>query len=109
MPVHAVLAEDDPLGGSGPVELAALAARPLITPNTPDDIRHAEKLFADAGVPLPRVIGATSVETVRGLVAAGSGFALMHQRGRATTTLDGGGSARSESPTTCLPPPSAWP
>lgn len=109
LPVHALLADGDPLGGSGPVELAELAARPLVTLNTPDDIRHAEKLFANAGVPLPRVIGAASVETVRGLVAAGSGFALMYQRSRATTTLDGGGCARSGSPATCLPPPSAWP
>ncbi|MFC8626161.1 LysR family transcriptional regulator [Streptomyces anulatus] len=90
LPVHAVLADGDPLGRSGPVELAGLAARPLVTLNAPDGIRHAEKLFANAGVSLPRVIGAASVETMRGLVAAGSGFALMYQRTEATTTLDGG-------------------
>lgn len=30
------------------------------------------------------------METTRGLVAAGSGFALMYQRTEVTTTLDGG-------------------
>ncbi|MFJ8252339.1 LysR family transcriptional regulator [Streptomyces sp. NPDC094466] len=90
LPVHAVVADGDPLGRSGPVELAELATRPLVTPNAPDVVRHAEKLFANAGVPLPRVIGAASVETTRGLVAAGSGFALMYQRTEVTTTLDGG-------------------
>lgn len=90
LPVHAVLADGDPLGRNRPVELAELAARPLVTLNAPDVIRHGEKLFANAGVRLPRVIEAASVETMRGLVAAGSGFALMYQRTEATTTLDGG-------------------
>ncbi|MER5555529.1 LysR family transcriptional regulator [Streptomyces sp. NPDC002793] len=90
LPVHAVLADGDPMGGTGSIGLDELATRPLVTLNSPDIIRHEEKLFAEAGFPLSRVIKAASLETVRGLVAAGHGFALMYQRASPTTTLDGG-------------------
>ncbi|MFJ4966515.1 Hydrogen peroxide-inducible genes activator [Streptomyces sp. ADI96-02] len=90
LPVHALLADGDPLGGTGSIGLDELATRPLVTLDSPDIIRQGEKLFADAGVPLPRVIRAASLETMRGLVAAGSGFALMYQRAASMATLDGG-------------------
>ncbi|MFI8436033.1 LysR family transcriptional regulator [Streptomyces sp. NPDC079020] len=90
LPVHALVADDDPMGLSGPLGLDELAVRPLVALNDPAVLRHAETLFADAGVRMPRVMTATSVETVRGLVAAGAGFALMCQRVPSTTTLDGG-------------------
>ncbi|MFF3734347.1 LysR family transcriptional regulator [Streptomyces sp. NPDC002476] len=90
LPVYALLADGDPMGRAGTVGLHELAARPLITLNAPTVLRHFEKMFAGAGVPMPRVMTTASPETMRGLVAAGSGFALMYQRTPNMTTLDGG-------------------
>ncbi|WP_316528031.1 LysR family transcriptional regulator [Kitasatospora brasiliensis] len=86
------LLPDDP-GSSrddGPVPLARLADRPLVALDDPPLLLHFEKCFADAGVPLPPVITAAGPETVRGLVAAGCGFALSYQRTHRPATLDGG-------------------
>lgn len=90
LPVHALVAENDPLGRAGPVRLADLAARPLITLDSPAVARHFEKLYADVGTRPARVIPAASLETLRGLVAAGCGVALMYQRAANMATLDGG-------------------
>ncbi|MFJ2775400.1 LysR family transcriptional regulator [Kitasatospora sp. NPDC087315] len=90
LPVHALVADGDPIGRAGPVNLAELAARPLVTLNIPAVLRHFETMFADTGVPMPQVMTTTSLETMRGLVAAGSGFTLMYQRASNMTTLDGG-------------------
>ncbi|MFB7634873.1 LysR family transcriptional regulator [Streptomyces sp. NPDC056149] len=87
--IYALMADDDPQSMTGPVDLAELATRPLIALHTSAALRHFEKLFANAGVPMPEVITTTSLETMRGLVAAGSGFALMYQRGASGATLDG--------------------
>ncbi|MGW5066490.1 LysR family transcriptional regulator [Streptomyces cyaneofuscatus] len=103
LPVHALLAEGDPVGVDGPVSLAELATRPLVTLDDSDVVRHSEKLFAEAGVPLPRMIEAAGIETVRGLVATGSGFALMYPRTEARTTL-GGGTVRTVAVADDLPP-----
>ncbi|MFF3631567.1 LysR family transcriptional regulator [Streptomyces sp. NPDC002164] len=90
LPVYALLADGDPMGRAGAIGLDELAARPLVTLNAPTVLRHFEKMFASAGVPMPRVMTTASPETMRGLVAAGSGFALMYQRTPNMTTLDGG-------------------
>ncbi|MFG3244488.1 MULTISPECIES: LysR family transcriptional regulator [unclassified Streptomyces] len=90
LPVHALLAEDDPMGLTGAIGLDELATRPLVTLDVPAGLRHVETVFATAGVRMPRVITTTSMETMRGLVAAGSGFALMYQRAAHGRTLDGG-------------------
>jgi len=90
LPAHALLADDDPMGRAVSVGLDELATRPLVTLNCPAVVHHLEKVFAGAGVPMPEVITATSLETMRGLVAAGSGFALMYQRASHVSTLGGG-------------------
>ncbi|MFB6877489.1 LysR family transcriptional regulator [Streptomyces sp. NPDC056323] len=90
LPVHALLADGDPMGMTGSIGLDELAARPLVTLNVPAVIRHFETMFATAGVRMPQVITTTSLETMRGRVAAGSGFALMYQRASHAGTLDGG-------------------
>ncbi|MFJ5069067.1 LysR family transcriptional regulator [Kitasatospora sp. NPDC088556] len=90
LPVHALLADDDPSGLAGPLALDELAGRPLVALNVPSVLRHAERMFSRAGVRMPRVVKAASIETLRGLVAAGAGFALMYQPARTATTLDGG-------------------
>ncbi|MFF2960273.1 LysR family transcriptional regulator [Streptomyces sp. NPDC057963] len=87
---YALLADGDPMGEAGRIGLDELAARPLVTLNIPTVLRHFEAIFADAGVPMPQVVTTTSLETMRGLVAAGSGFALMYQRASNVMTLDGG-------------------
>lgn len=90
LPMRALLADDDPCGHGGPVRLAELAERPFVTLDDPPLMLHFEKFFADAGVPLPPVITAAGPETVRGLVAAGCGFTLVHQRAHRATSPDGG-------------------
>ncbi|MGV9269596.1 LysR family transcriptional regulator [Kitasatospora sp. NPDC003701] len=90
LPVHALVADGDPIGGAGAVGLDELATRPLVTFDSPTVLRHFENMFARAGVRMPDVMTATSLETMRGLVAAGSGFTLMYQRASHVATLDGG-------------------
>lgn len=90
LPIYALLADGDTLGKSGAIGLDELSDLPLVTLNIPRVLRHFEKLFADAGVPMPKVITTTTLETMRGLVAAGFGFALMYQQSSTVTTLDGG-------------------
>ncbi|MFF2115726.1 LysR family transcriptional regulator [Kitasatospora sp. NPDC058184] len=90
LPMRALVADDDPCGRADPVRLAELAERPFVALDDPPLLLHFEKFFADVGVPLPPVVTATGPETVRGLVAAGCGFALVHQRAHRATTLDGG-------------------
>ncbi|MFE4517164.1 LysR family transcriptional regulator [Kitasatospora sp. NPDC056783] len=82
--------EDDPVGRAGPVPLARLADRPFVALDDPPLLLHFEKSFAEAGVPPPPVITAAGPETVRGLVAAGCGFALAYQCVHRATTLEGG-------------------
>ncbi|GAB7028630.1 LysR substrate-binding domain-containing protein [Streptomyces platensis subsp. malvinus] len=89
LPVYALLAEGDPSGKNGSVALGDLVTRPLVTLDSPSVLRHFEKLCANAGIRMPHVIRTTTLETMRGLVAAGAGFALMYQRAANTTTLDG--------------------
>ncbi|MCX4736598.1 LysR family transcriptional regulator [Streptomyces sp. NBC_01363] len=105
LPVYALLADDDPLSRANSVGLDELAARPLIALNTPATLRHFDKLLANAGVRMPQVITTTSLETMRGLVAAGSGFALMYQRAASGATFDGG-SVRAVEIADVLPPSS---
>ncbi|MFJ9615526.1 LysR family transcriptional regulator [Streptomyces noursei] len=90
LPMHALLADDDPMSAAGSLGLDELAARPLVTLDDPAVLRHCEAVFADRGVRMPRVITTTSLETLRGLVAAGAGFGLMYQRAVHASTLDGG-------------------
>ncbi|MFD8826942.1 LysR family transcriptional regulator [Streptomyces sp. NPDC059605] len=89
LPVHALVAEDGPGADDGRVSLGELVARPLVTLDSPPLLRHFEKLCVDAGVAMPPVIRTTTQETMRGLVAAGFGFALMYQRASPVTTFDG--------------------
>ncbi|MFC9862125.1 MULTISPECIES: LysR family transcriptional regulator [unclassified Streptomyces] len=90
LPVHALVADSDPMGRAGFVGLSELAARPLIALNAPAVLQHFEMMFARAGVSMPQVMTTTSMETMRGLVAEGSGFALMYQRASHAMTLGGG-------------------
>lgn len=89
LPVHALLAGGDSRGEDGSLTLGELVTRPLVTLDSPPVLRHFEKLCANAGAPMPQVITTTTIETMRGLVAAGSGFALMYQHALSMTTLDG--------------------
>ncbi|OSC42268.1 LysR family transcriptional regulator [Mycobacterium decipiens] len=90
LPIYGLLPHDDPCGDVGSIGLAELASRPLVTLNTPGVLHHFENLFAHAEVEMPQLITTTSIETMRGLVAAGSGFSLMYQRASNATTLGGG-------------------
>jgi len=104
LPLHALLPGDDPRGKDGPLTLAGLGTRPLITLDSAPLIRHFEKLYANEGTPMPQIITAAGTETVRGLVASGAGIALTYERASTTTTLDGGTlrTTRLTAPTTSL-------
>lgn len=85
LPVYALVPDEDPLAVAGTATLGELAARPLIALDCPRTMRYLARLF-DA---VPPVITTSSLETTRGLVAAGAGFALTHQPAEHATTLDG--------------------
>ncbi|AXG81954.1 LysR family transcriptional regulator [Streptomyces paludis] len=89
LPLYALLAKDDPRAVEGRISLGELVAQPLVTLSSPSVVRHFEQLCVSAGAPVPEVIKTTTLETMRGLVAAGLGFALMYQRASSVTTLDG--------------------
>jgi DNA-binding transcriptional LysR family regulator len=61
-------------------------------------------MFEQAGVPLPEIIRTTSFETMRALVAAGDGFAIVNrlphllrapESGILTVGIDGAGEVRT--------------
>jgi DNA-binding transcriptional LysR family regulator len=92
-PMYAVISHRHALADAERASLAELAEEPLLMLELPPASAHhgyMQSVFAQAGVPMPRVIRATGLEAMRGLVGAGMGFMLTHHRPRSTETLDGG-------------------
>lgn len=71
------------------VSLAELSAHTMVTYDVVLTVGRSLDLFHDAGVPLPAEVRATSVESVRALVAAGAGFSILNQRWGTDVTADG--------------------
>jgi DNA-binding transcriptional LysR family regulator len=89
IPLHAVLARRHRLASRPAVSLAELAEYPMVLLNLPQSRDYFLSLFTARGLK-PRIAQETpSFETLRGLVASGNGFAVMHSRPPSRQTLDG--------------------
>lgn len=88
---YALVSPRHPVVGRNRVTLAELAARPMALLDLPELSRLMLGMFTDAGVPLPETARTTSFETLRALVAAGDGFAIVNRRPRPPDATDGTG------------------
>lgn len=89
MPLHAVLARRHPLARRAEVTLAQLAECPMMLLSLPHSRDYFLSVFTSRGL-RPKVAQETpSFETLRGLVASGNGFAVLHSRPLSRQTLDG--------------------
>jgi DNA-binding transcriptional LysR family regulator len=89
MPLHAVLARNHRLAREKDVTLEQLTQYPMVLLNLPQSRDYFLSLFSSRGL-RPRIAQETpSFETLRGLVASGDGFAVMHSRPASQQTLDG--------------------
>jgi DNA-binding transcriptional LysR family regulator len=89
VPLHAVLARNHRLAKQAAVTLTELTEWPMVLLNLPQSREYFLSLFAARGLK-PRIAQETpTFETLRGLVAAGDGFAVMHSRPVSQQTLDG--------------------
>jgi DNA-binding transcriptional LysR family regulator len=87
---YVALARDHPLAASAELDLADLAAEPMVLLDLPDSRDYFEKILVDAGVK-PRIhYRSASYETVRGMVARGHGFSILNQEPAHHGTYDGG-------------------
>ncbi|MSP81937.1 MAG: LysR family transcriptional regulator [Alphaproteobacteria bacterium] len=89
VPVHAILPANHRLARRRTVPLAALAPEPLVLLSLPRSREYFLSLFLTLG--LTPTIGheTPSFELLRGLVANGFGYALMHSRPPLDVALDG--------------------
>ena len=96
VPLYAALPADHRLADRPSLELGDLAGEPLVLLALPDSRSYFLSLFDEAGFE-PRIAYETrSFEMVRGLVANGYGYGLLHSRAPHDRTLDG-------SPLACVP------
>jgi DNA-binding transcriptional LysR family regulator len=87
---YVALARDHPLATSEEIDLAQLAAEPMVLLDLPDSRDYFESMLVDAGVQ-PRIhYRSASYETVRGMVARGHGFSILNQEPAHHGTYDGG-------------------
>jgi DNA-binding transcriptional LysR family regulator len=89
VPLHAILAHNHKLARQEVVSLEQLSLWPMVLLNLPQSRDYFLSLFSARSL-RPRISQETpSFETLRGLVASGDGFAVMHSRPKSTQTLDG--------------------
>ena len=89
VPLYAALPPDHRLAGAQHLGLGDLEGEPLVLLALPDSRSYFLSLFTEAGFE-PRIAYETrSFEMVRGLVANGYGYGLLHTRAPHDRTLDG--------------------
>lgn len=86
---YVIVSTDSPLATRREVSLHELAKTPMIVYDLPITVEHGREIFRELGLAEPPVIHATSFETGRAMVAAGTGFAVMNQRTAINVTADG--------------------
>jgi len=96
VPVHVVLPAAHRLAGRRAVKLTELAEEPLVLLALPESRSHFLSIFAEAGIEPNIAYETGSFEMVRGLVANGYGYGLMHSRAPHHRALDG-------TPLACVP------
>ncbi|MGD9743091.1 MAG: LysR family transcriptional regulator [Dongiaceae bacterium] len=89
VPLHVILAADHRLAARNRVALADLVEEPLVLLGLPHSRDYFLSVFRGLGLE-PRVAHETpSFEMVRGLVANGYGYSVMHSRPESDQALDG--------------------
>jgi DNA-binding transcriptional LysR family regulator len=89
-PAHAIVAAAHPLAGRGTVELAELAAEPLVLLDLPHTRDYFRALVAGTGTAPDVRYRTQSYETVRSMVARGLGYSVLNQRPATGQTYGGG-------------------
>ncbi|NBE56030.1 LysR family transcriptional regulator [Streptomyces boluensis] len=89
-PAYVIVAADHPLAGQGSVELAELAAEPLVLLDLPHSRDYFRSLVATTGTAPDVRYRTQSYETVRSLVARGLGYSVLNQRPATSQTYGGG-------------------
>lgn len=77
MRFHAIVAAGHPLAERGEVTLAELSQFPWIRFNIPESVQVMELLMLEAGISVTSSMTSTSIATIRSLVGASDGFALL--------------------------------
>lgn len=77
---YALVSARHPLAGRDVATLAELAQRPMVMLDLPETSRFMLGMLKRAGARPTRILRTTNFETMRGLVAAGDGFAILNQR-----------------------------
>jgi DNA-binding transcriptional LysR family regulator len=76
---YALVSPHHPVAGRPTATLRELAATPMVILDLPELSRYMIAMFERAAVPLPETLRTTSFETMRALVAAGDGFAIVNR------------------------------
>ncbi len=91
VPLYAALPADHRLASAPELGLRDLEGEPLVLLGLPDSRGHFLSLFAEVGLEPDIAYETRSFEMVRGLVANGYGYGLLHTRAPHDRTLDGSG------------------
>ncbi|MCQ4213399.1 LysR family transcriptional regulator [Streptomyces longispororuber] len=89
-PAYVIVAAGHPLAGQGSVELAELAADPLVLLDLPHSRDYFHSLVAATGTAPDVRYRTQSYETVRSLVSRGLGYSVLNQRPATSQTYGGG-------------------
>ena len=89
LPLYVALPARHPLAGRAKLRLRELAGEPLVLLGLPDSRSYFLSVFAEAGFEPEIACETRSFEMVRGLVANGHGYSLLHSRAPHRRALDG--------------------
>lgn len=88
VPAHVIVPEDHPLADNGSIHLADVAHEPMVLLDLPHSAKYFTSILTSAGVAPDIRYRSTNYETVRALVAAGHGYALLNQRTTVPTEFE---------------------
>ncbi len=86
---YVIASPQSELGKRGVVSLAELSTLTMVNYEVTFTVGRSFELFEAAGLPFPSEMRATSLDSVRSLVAAGVGFSILNQRWGTNITADG--------------------
>lgn len=86
---YVIVSAESPLAYRNEISLQELVQTPMVVYDLPITVEHGREVFRELGLPQPPEVHATSFETGRAMVAAGTGFAVMNQRAAIDVTADG--------------------
>lgn len=89
LPPYALLAEDHPLAGKTVLAPGDFAGQPMVLLNTPPSPEYFLTLLRERGVEPEVAYRSDSIETVRGMVGQGLGYALLASRPASDLSYDG--------------------